>query len=273
MKRIIALILVVFMTLTAVGCADENANSSANSESNQSNATEKLSNTNSISGDTNIGSGSISGCEVSPYVDFASVDEFVKTLKNGNFSGRTLDMVKRFEEDKYGRIKICNPNKIYEPTAPNNFSLSSITWEGETYSYNMSGPEDSHAWIYLHEKESFERNFKDEWSSRFMSDTTSDEGYTQTYFSTFAGEFKRKRYKLETNVATYEKASNKTEVYIVEYYRLKTIYSDFPTSSEIPYRIYMFVQNSGLQYEVRINDLNSPVTPEWLLQFGLKPRS
>ena len=311
MKRIIALILVVLMTLTIVGCSDENANSSANSESNQSNTTESLSSSNKQPTNNNESSNNsvttpindTVKCEINVIndqyyivpianyvssntgsgmrdlgIDFKSMDEFIKTVKSGNFTRGQYDtMIDFFKKDEIGRIKICNIDKTYEPVAPKKFSTTGVYWQGEKYSQTIQAVEDWWAQFTVHSKESFESRSEFYWKrygfGREFDKSKKYPDYAEVNYQTDVVDVKLKRYTLETNVATYEKASAKTQMYIEEKYYLRSESPNFPTSNEIPYLIQMFVENDDLQYEVRIDGIKSPVTPEWLMQFGLKPRS
>ena len=295
MKKLIALILAVFMTLTVVGCSANNTETTSDVSNVSSNITDISSYTAEsyqikvVDGQHYLlipkekvpqsasGFGSVVGD-----ISFKSVDDFINTVKNGNFTrDQYSTMVNFFKKDENG-IKTCNPDKIYEPVGPKEFFVSSAAWSGETYGYSLTNPENCYVTIRLLRKEGFNEIFKEYWVDYNEKHTivqktenSAKENYTEIFFSTDAGELKNKRYKLETNVATYETASTKTEIYVREEYFLRCEDPKYTAtvSSEIPYQVTMFVQNSDLQYQVMIYDLASPVTPEWLLQFGLKPRS
>ena len=306
MKKLIALILAVFVTLTVVGCSDENANSSANSESNQSNPTESLSNSNKQPLNNNESSNNsittptidTAKCEIKVidgqyYIfpaakdilnntdgsviregtSFKSVNEFVSALKKGEFPSGELPAINRFEKDELGRIKICNPDKIYEPLSPKEFSPGVVFWSGESYSFPLNGPH--YAIIYVNKNEIYQRNFKEQWENFYglgkIEKTESKDNCTETYFSTSVGKFKAKKYKLQKDVSTYEKSSQKAEVFVIELYRLESNKSHHTTSSTVPIEVRMFVQNDDLKYEVYLTDLTKATTPDYLMQFGLKP--
>ena len=303
MKKLIALILVVFMTLTVIGCSDENANSSVNSESNLSNNTESSNTTGSLKHSVTTTINDTVKCELEvidgqyyllnfgkdisniigsgmPATDiaFKSIDEFVNTIKGGNFTrGQYNTMVNHFKKDGSGRIKICNPNKIYEPIAPDKAYVAGVNWTGEKYSCDVQTLDAWWALFIIHTKETFEEKSAFHWDHYgrgFEFDKSKKyPDYTEINYTTGIVDIKLKRYTLETNAATYEKALAKTQMCVEEKYYLRSENPKFTASSEIPYLITIFVENDDVQYEVQIRDIKSPVTPEWLLQFGLKPRS
>jgi hypothetical protein len=72
--------------------------------------------------------------EAIEYPIFSSYEEMVRRIKNGNFSEREAQMIKRwFPKDKNGSIRIFDVDAMYVPTLPEDSTVSEIYWKGTGY--------------------------------------------------------------------------------------------------------------------------------------------
>ena len=63
-------------------------------------------------------------------VEFASVEEFINTLTEKNFTDMQKQIIATaFPKNEYG-ILSCDPQNIYEPQMPSGFVVDCVYWEG-----------------------------------------------------------------------------------------------------------------------------------------------
>ena len=74
-----------------------------------------------------------------PTITFSSFKEMRSDILTGNFTNAELQQLSLFQKDDSGAVRICNIDKLYEPTYPSDFDTLSIKWHGYYYNYELFG--------------------------------------------------------------------------------------------------------------------------------------
>ncbi len=205
-------------------------------------------------------------------VKFESLAEMKNAIKSGKITKRQADIIKAsFPEDSNG-IKICNPDKLYQPVWPNIFGENvAVYLHGESYGFLSISDCPIYASLHIHTKESYEETFERQYTNFFdygdpkiisISDETYNKLPTKVYnYTTVSGTLRQVRYRIESN--------NKTLI-LQETYCLNMEDETMPTSFTVPYYVELYGEENGVYFTSFIADLTSRPTIDWLLQFGVE---
>lgn len=205
-------------------------------------------------------------------VKFKSLAEMKNAIKNNKFTPSQAAIIKTsFPKDSNG-IKICNPDKLYQPVWPNIFGENvAVYLHGESYGFLSISDCPIYASLHIHTKESYEETFERQYTNFFdygdpkiisISDETYNKLPTKVYnYTTVSGTLRQVRYRIESN--------NKTLI-VQETYCLNMEDETMPTSFTVPYYVELYGEENGVYFTSFIADLTSRPTIDWLLQFGVE---
>jgi hypothetical protein len=213
---------------------------------------------------------SFDGCLLYPAnLEFDSMETFVDTVKNGKLSDSELRIIDEvFKKDSEGRIEICDFSNLQVPVTPDGVKISKVTWSGKSYAFHIEIPEDAFGYVYMNHKTIFDRRYKEYYTEYFDNDritlqeTVEYKDFTEYYYSTKAGEFKKVRYTIENDNIKLEV----DESYIL------AAYNDLMNkpSLDVPDSVQIFGAKDGKSFEIIIYSLETKPTVEWLSQFSIE---
>lgn len=203
-------------------------------------------------------------------ITFESLADMKRTIKNNSFTRSQAAIIKSsFPKDENG-IKICDPDKLYQPTMPIDLHTSSVYLSGEFYSVsvattNLSLYGQAHFWS----KEDFESRWNRRKDYTYYSDTGVEKDETVEGIPA-------KAYYCSTNVCdikllVYSMELNGKKLRIIEDYILRAdADSDLIASATIPDIVRIFGEEQGQYYEYYLSGFSTKPTVEWLSQFGVE---
>lgn len=204
-------------------------------------------------------------CSTSVYPKFTSISEMQQGIIRGPLSEYELCSLSRGATG----IEICDPNHLYEFTAPDEFDLKYIAWRGKSYDCHLMG-ETAWGGIDCYNKEdyteSFNNGYKDFLSNPNITITeqinSSDRLATVYYGHTAVAEEK---------FVCYELRVGDKKMYIQEEYLLKIEDGRLPVSSEVPSCIHFWGTENGGYFHGLFHDFTQRPSVRWLSQFGITP--
>jgi len=243
MKKILCILLSIWMVLAFVGCDPNNGNDIDTSSDTESD-TETESDSESEVVDLDSKDYSVVQIEGDYYIEFedpskytqvygmldagvsfSSVDEFYHTVTEGSLSSYAKAILVNVHLKEDTRVKICNLDSLYIPVLPENASVSGFYWTAELYSFFVDlGEEASANVLYLSEE----------------------------YFNL--------RCPKESEISYVLQEGSKT-VRVCE--KLD--------ADGNPARIELYCSDGELFYQVSLSGLAEKPTENWLLSFGLTP--
>lgn len=203
-------------------------------------------------------------------ITFKSLADMKRTIKNNLFTKSQAATIKTcFKKDENG-IKICNPDKLYQPTLPTGLHASSVCLNGEFYSVSVTATDlplyvQTHFWS----KEDFESRWNRRKDYTYYSDTGVEKAETVEGIPA-------KAYYCSTNVCdikllVYYMEVNGKKLRIIEDYILRAdAGSDLIASTTVPDIVRIFGEERGQYYEYYLSGFTARPTTEWLSQFGVE---
>lgn len=205
-------------------------------------------------------------------ISFESLSDMRKTIKENRFTESQAAIIKTsrsFKKDENG-IKICNPDKLYQPVLPDHLKTEGVICAGETYSIIINGDgKFSPGYAHFFTKESFDASWEKNKDYSLYTDMAikkdekvGDIPATAYYFSTSSCDIRQVVYFTEVNGK---------KLRIIEEYILRAdADSDLRVSAVLPDVIRIYGEEKGQYYEIYLAQLNFKPTVDWLLQFGIE---
>lgn len=202
------------------------------------------------------------------YPEFETIAQMQQAIITGSFTETEL-IALTFGKDDADGIEICNPNQLFEATAPEEFTLDHITLLGTDYYFDFHS-DTAQASIHCDNRTDYEEEFSSGYKD-FLTNSNITITKKQITFNRFAtvyyghtdvAEFKFICYKL--------RAGNKT-MYIQEEYLLKIDKDREQVSSEVPETISIWGEENGGYFHGYLTDLTERPSLKWLVQFGITP--
>lgn len=200
---------------------------------------------------------------------FTSIAEMQQGIIAGPISKHELFALCITSQSENGEVEICNPNRLYECTAPEEFNLQCITWYRTNYAFSLSG-NTAQGFLYCYNQESYEESFSSHYQD-FLTDapeTITRQTWTPNRFATV--------YYLDTGMARlkyvcYEISVGDRKMYIQEKYLLEHQDPDEPVSDQIPTDIEFWGTEDDRYFYGQFFDFTERPTVGWLSRFGLMP--
>jgi len=164
------------------------------------------------------------------WVMFDSITEWKDHVTKGTLSDYAKAIiVVAFEKNDIG-FKICNFNNLFVPVLPEDVVSSTVRWWSESYSFYIEVDETAYGYITCYTEEQYQ----------LACDSSSNSHLYQTQYTLQSGN------KMFT---VYEGSNSNGEI---EYMRMNCIEGD-------------------LYYSITLSNLTEKPSEEWLLSFGLTP--
>ena len=84
--------------------------------------------------------------EEAPAIYFTSTKEMKEDILKGTFTKEELKELSRFHRDKGGAIRVCNLDKLYEPTYPADLNPT-VRWHGYYYTWEFDSDVSSSSFV------------------------------------------------------------------------------------------------------------------------------
>lgn len=204
-------------------------------------------------------------------ITFESLADMKRTIKNNSFTRSQAAIIKTsFKKDENG-IKICDPDKLYQPMNVNGLNYTGVCLGGEIYAFFIHFAGDLHGMFIYHSKEDFDKHFKYAYTDYFehgnVTITSVVDGHygnvptKEYYYTTVSGVLKEVRYTLNVNGKT---------LIVNESYCLQMDDGIVPVSETVPYTVNIYGTDNGVNFSMFLCDFTSRPTVEWLSQFGVE---
>lgn len=202
-------------------------------------------------------------------VEFASVEEFINTLTEKNFTDMQKQIIATaFPKNEYG-ILSCDPQNIYEPQMPSGFVVDCVYWEGASYGFSITTSSEIFGFVRNLTQEQYEYIYQNDFEEFFSRDTitveetiVTNDGKSVTTYTTRSGHLMQIRYTLYTGDKT---------VTVDERYRLDMADQSLESSSSVPSVVRLYCAYSGVYYIVDLYGFTEKPSEKWLSEFGMKP--
>lgn len=208
-------------------------------------------------------------CSAQIYPKFTSIGEMRQGIIEGPISQYELCSLAHRSLNTDGGVEICDPNHLYEFTAPDDFYLDYIMWLGKSYYCHLTG-ENARGSIYCYNERDYTESFNNEYKD-FLTNpliTITEQRTTSDRFATvYYGNTSRAKEKF----ICYEFHIGNKTIYIQEEYLLEIEDNLLPVSADVPSTIYFWgTENGGYFYGI-FSDFTERPSIQWLSQFGIMP--
>jgi len=202
-----------------------------------------------------------------PYtLSFSSVEEMKNDILTANFNKTQLHQLAKYVSQNYPNtklIRVFNPEQLYEPTFPSDFSGYCVEWPSKTNSYicKISSTRSNH--------EQATWNMISQVGCSDEVDKLLDYESCQPY--PYSGGFTDIVHVSDRNATEYYLSTNLKDV-IYQFEDQGTTYTVLEKyrGSEQPDTIILYSENPEKCFKVYIHGLVERPSIEWLSQFGIK---
>ena len=210
------------------------------------------------------GEGNVEAIE---YPIFSSYEEMVRRIKNGDFSEREVQLIKRwFPKDKNGSIKICDVDAMYVPTLPEDSTVSEIYWTGSGYTS-----------IVLHDGGAYQSTIDvsseayESYYDRYV--TNFEETYKTAYYAGMDADRNATVYRLNGSLYpvkflhyTVEDGNKRIEV--LEHIKCEQMEDGTILDGTVPDSVHIWVTDGTVQFYVFTFSPSQRPSMEWICSFG-----
>lgn len=192
------------------------------------------------------------------YLEFSSVGKMKEAIEKGSFSKETLEkMLENFSKDSNNNVLICNPNKLYDVTLPEDVTARAIHWFGDTYNFLLGG----HGSLVFTDKvwhdEYAKRHDIEAGKAEVISvNMIPDRNAKEVIYVSLMGQPRR--------MVTYSYTSGTKTITVAERYNLDE-------SETIPNNISFWGCCDGAYFTGYVYELTERPSFEWVTAFGLTP--
>ena len=192
------------------------------------------------------------------YPVFSSLREMQQKLKTGDLAEEEIAELMRYAPKDTNIVEICNINKLYEATYPENIAVEYIMYTGRGYSYELGNG--TIGYIHYLCQDDYESLFEDEYNF-----TIGGPGFTVLSVEQVADRNAEVlRYDngilgMECRRVRYTNQTDHGIQYVLEVYEGDTLSS-----------IRIYGMNNGAYYSVFLHAPEERPSLEWLSSFGLR---
>jgi hypothetical protein len=202
-------------------------------------------------------------------IDFLTMKEFKDSVTKGKLTDTQKEiMATAFPKNSVGAVKTCDFNNLYIPKLPQGCATSGVSWQGQSYSFELVLSNDSFGWLHYLTEDQFVSRFQEDYVKYFDKDTITvtkteilEDGKEATFYSTRAGQLMNVRYTLSVGEKT---------IVVDKTFRLQMNNSELSTSSTVPSNVALYCTSDEGFYYISLYDFVDDPTDEWLLNFGLQ---
>lgn len=201
----------------------------------------------------------IGTAEMAVAVEFTSITEMKQAIEPGHFSEYELDIIQsKFEKNSRGEIKICNTDKLYDVTLPDDVETRVIEWFGDSYIFLIGENCSLNFTDQSGYDECAKQNNIESGKSKIISvETIEDRNARVVTYESYLSATPRK-------MVTYSVASGGKTITVAERYNLNE-------SDTVPFSINFWGNCDGAYFTGYIYELTERPSFEWVTSFGLTP--
>ena len=215
----------------------------------------------------------LSACGSLVYPSFHSVKEMRQGILSGQFTWHELFALSVSSKSQDGGIALCDPNRLYDGTAPEDLSLKSVKLCGKSYHFEFSGT-NGEATVYCVNQEEYTKKLTKEYKD-FLNNPNVTVTQQRKTLSRFATEYHVETASIKKKYICYEITRGDMTMYVQEAYILDVIDEQYSgsleESEEVPSSIYFWGTENGGYFHGTIWECKERPTKTWLSQFGLVP--
>lgn len=211
----------------------------------------------------------MSACASVSFPEFVSIAEMRHGIILGPFSEQELASLAGRDTNPEGEILICDPNRLYECTAPEEFDLAYISWRGTFYTFVLTSKTSRGAITCLDEKDYLE-NLKNSYQS-FLNQSSVTVTEQNSILDRSTTVYYCQTSKAKRKYICYEISVKGKKMYVQEEYLLENQYSDEMVSDKVPHSIQFWGTENGSYFSGYLYNLTERPSVAWLKQFGLVP--
>ena len=217
---------------------------------------------------------SASNAEAVDVPTFSDLGKMKAVIEQGKFTEAQIKAIKTFSKDANGKIKILDPNNLYEVTTPEGFKRNYIAWRGKYYDmdYVHEYNEDTFMGIHVMNDGYYERSYEEDHKplGTFLDEQADDPERNAKVYSGVYGDVIEK-------YVVYDIVENGKTLHVLEKFMLGVKPGVDPTfwedeiSETVPYYVKIWGEQDGVKFTVGLFYPKTRPTLAYLSQFGLIP--
>lgn len=204
----------------------------------------------------------------SAILNFKSMKEFVECVLEGKLEDwQKIIVASTFPKDENG-IVICDFDNLFIPILPSDEAIYEVYWNGESYSFSFTLKNSVFGNMYYYTQEQYNNAYKNDYENFFNNDAITvdrteqtEDGKTEIYYSTKAGELKQVRYLLTDDDKT---------IIVDKTYRLNMNSPLLDNSAEYPSNVTLYCIENNEYYVVDLFEFSEEPSDLWLLSFEIE---
>ena len=201
-------------------------------------------------------------------LNFKSMKEFVECVLEGKLEDwQKIIVASTFPKDENG-IVICDFDNLFIPILPSDEAIYEVYWNGESYSFSFTLKNSVFGNMYYYTQEQYNNAYKNDYENFFNNDAITvdrteqtEDGKTEIYYSTKAGELKQVRYLLTDDDKT---------IVVDKTYRLNMNNPLLDNSAEYPSNVTLYCIENNEYYVVDLFEFSEEPSDLWLLSFEIE---
>ena len=212
------------------------------------------------------------GLQMAPKIRFESLGQMLQTIRSGKFTQAQMEKLIEFDWDEQGRVILFDLDHVLEPVCPSGYGDMAVIWSGKSYAFLFQSPfeaKESDFFIiteesyYIEQTEHYQ-NF-DEFRECDRVTTENRDGTEVTVFDyTYSAYNGGYAFPTPYKLCTYTLTDDNTELFIVETYEPNV-------DLETPASVKVYGKSAYGYFHITVKGATSRPSPEWLLEFDLKP--
>ena len=201
-------------------------------------------------------------------LNFDSMKEFKDCVTNGKLEDWQKNIIATaFQKNDIGVLS-CDFNNLYVPSISSKGTVDCVSWKGESYSFFLTLNNNTFGFMYYYTQEQYNNAYKNDYENFFNNDAITvdrteqtEDGKTEIYYSTKAGELKQVRYLLTDDDKT---------IVVDKTYRLNMNNPLLDNSAEYPSNVTLYCIENNEYYVVDLFEFSEEPSDLWLLSFEIE---
>ena len=199
---------------------------------------------------------------------FKSVKEFKDSVTKGELKDWQKEVIATAFPKDGDKVLTCDFDHLLVPVMPDDIQIDSVGWSGESYSFSFIIPDGAFGIMYVYPENQFDRVYSSRYEDFFKNDLIhinqtkqKDDGKTETYYSTSAGNFMQARYSLTGEGKT---------VIVDKTYRLYMNDLSLKCSDTVPSEVRLYFFEDGVKYIYDFFELVEDITDDFIIELGIE---
>lgn len=205
------------------------------------------------------------------FIAFSSVAQMKQAFRENLLTEAQQETIRaKFVRTDKG-YELCNFDEMLCPATPEGFVVDAVYLYGLDYNFNVRGPGELTAGVYLGDEGKYERQYDS--FMEIISNHQLDSHTTETHDGVAY-----ENYVITTSVAqikyvfmTISTEGKVTPTRVIMRFLLRSQTQPDEVSDTVPRAVYVFGEDCGMPYDYLIHGVSEAPTVEWLSSFGLVP--